>query len=106
MPTLLVLIGAIGTAAMIWVGGGIVVHGIETYGLTAIGHAIHHAAEISAHALTSIAAMVEWVVTAIGFGIVGLAIGAIAIPVMGFVVGPTWRSLKGWLRPRSSHRTR
>ena len=106
MPIFLKLLSIVGTAAMIWVGGGIIVHGMETYGLTAIGHAIHHAAEISAHALTSIAAMVEWLVTAIGFGIVGLAIGAIAIPVMGFVVGPTWRSLKGWLRPRPSHRAR
>ena len=106
MPIFLKLLSIVGTAAMIWVGGGIIVHGMETYGLTAIGHAIHHAAEISAHKLTSIAAMAEWLVTAIGFGIVGLAIGAIAIPVMGFVVGPTWRSLKGMLRPRPSHRTR
>ena len=100
MPVLLKLLSIVGTAAMIWVGGGIIVHGMETYGLTAIGHAIHHAAEISAHALTPIAAMAEWLVTAIGYGIVGLAIGALAIPLMGFVVGPTWRSLKGWLRPR------
>ena len=106
MPVFLKLLSIVGTAAMIWVGGGIIVHGMETYGLTKIGHAIHHAAELSAHTLLSIGAMVEWLVTAIGFGIVGLAIGAIAIPVMGFVVGPAWKALKGMLRRRPSHRIR
>jgi predicted DNA repair protein MutK len=98
MPILLIFLSIVGTAAMIWVGGGIIVHGMETYGLTAIGHAIHDAAEVSAHVLMPIAGMVEWLVTAIGFGIVGLAIGAIAIPLMGFVIGPTWKALKGVLR--------
>ena len=34
----------VGTAAMIWVGGGILLHGLEGYGLPQIGHAIHAAA--------------------------------------------------------------
>ena len=91
---MLTLLSAVGTAAMIWVGGGIIVHGLEVYGLHAIGAAIHHVAEAAAHALPAIAGAVEWIVAAAGAGIVGLAIGAVLIPVMEFAVAPAWRSVK------------
>jgi predicted DNA repair protein MutK len=100
MPIFLVFLSVLGTAAMIWVGGGIIVHGLETYGLTAIGHAIHYAAEVAGHMMMPITGMVAWIVTAIGFGILGLAIGALAIPLMEFVIGPIWEILKGILRRR------
>jgi predicted DNA repair protein MutK len=48
MPYFLKALGAVGTAAMIWVGGGIVVHALEEYGLPGLGHAIHAAAEAAA----------------------------------------------------------
>ena len=51
MPVFLKFLSITGTAAMIWVGGGIIVHGLETYGLTSIGHAIHAAGEAAARAL-------------------------------------------------------
>jgi hypothetical protein len=44
MPVLLKLLGVIGTAAMIWVGGGIILHGVEVYGPPAIGHVVKAAA--------------------------------------------------------------
>ena len=94
MPYLLAFLSAVGTAAMIWVGGGIVVHGLETYGWHAIGGAIHHAAEAAAHALPAIGGLVEWIVSATGAGIIGLAIGAVLIPVTEFAVAPLWRFVK------------
>jgi predicted DNA repair protein MutK len=99
MPHFLKLLSVVGTAAMIWVGGGIVVHGLEIYGLTAIGHAIHHAAEIAAHALPFAQAAVEWIVSAAGAGLFGLALGAALIPLAGYVIAPVWKSLKGLIRP-------
>ena len=100
MPYLLTFLSAVGTAAMIWVGGGIIVHGLEVYGLHAIGAAIHHAAEVAAHALPAIAGSVGWIVSAAGAGIVGLAIGAVLIPVTEFVVAPAWRIVKSALGGR------
>ena len=44
MPVLLKLLGLVGTAAMLWVGGGILLHGLEEYGVTAPGHVLHDAA--------------------------------------------------------------
>ena len=100
MPGFLTLLSAAGTAAMIWVGGGIIVHGLEVYGLHAIGALIHHIAQAAAHALPAVAGAIEWIVAAAGAGIFGLAIGAVLIPVMEFAVAPTWRRLKSALRGR------
>jgi predicted DNA repair protein MutK len=105
MPYLLAVLSAVGTAAMIWVGGGIVVHGLEVYGLHAIGALIHHVAAAAAHALPAIAGAVEWIVSAAGAGIFGLAIGAVLIPVTEFAVAPLWRLVKSALggRERTGH---
>jgi uncharacterized protein len=98
MPGFLKFLSAAGTAAMIWVGGGIIVHGLEHYHLTPIGDFIHAAGEFARHALPPIAGAAEWIVTAALSGVVGLVIGAIAIPVAGYVIAPAWRLLKSLLR--------
>ena len=81
MPVFLKVLGVVGTAAMIWVGGGIIVHGLEVYGLPWIGHAIHVGGD-AAHALPLVGGAAEWAVTAAGSGLVGLVIGAVLIPVV------------------------
>ena len=45
MPVLLKFLSVVGTSAMIWVGGGIILHGLEVYGPPAIGHVVKSAAE-------------------------------------------------------------
>jgi hypothetical protein len=95
MPVFLRILAVVGTAAMIWVGGGILVHGLEHYGLTTIAHLIHDAAEAVAHALPSGGAFLEWMVAATGAGIVGLAAGAALIPVVGHVLAPIWQRMRG-----------
>ena len=101
MPGFLTLLGIVGTAAMIWVGGGILVHGLEGYGLPAIGHAIHAAAEAAVGAIGPLAGFVEWLVTAAGSGLVGLVVGAALIPLTSFILAPAWRGLAR-LRPRTT----
>ncbi|POR43024.1 DUF808 domain-containing protein [Methylobacterium sp. V23] len=93
MPGFLKILAIVGTAAMIWVGGGILVHGLEGYGLPQIGHAIHAAAAGAAGVAGPLAGTVEWLVTAAGSGLVGLVIGAALIPVTSFVLAPAWNSL-------------
>ena len=77
MPRVLSALSIIGTAAMVWVGGGIIVHGMEAFGLAALPHAIHGAAEGAAQAVGVLPGVVNWIVTAIGSGIVGLIVGGI-----------------------------
>jgi predicted DNA repair protein MutK len=94
MPILLRVLSIIGTAAMIWVGGGIIIHGLEAYGFTALGHAIHAAAETARHGLPVGAAAAEWIVTAIGSGLFGLILGGILIPLVEFVIAPLIRGVR------------
>jgi predicted DNA repair protein MutK len=94
MPTFLKVLSVIGTAAMIWVGGGIIVHGLEGFGWPSIGRAIHAAAEATANAVPAVAGVAQWIVTAAASGAVGLAIGGTLIPIVGLVLAPAWKAVR------------
>ena len=79
MPKLMAALSTIGIAAMIWVGGGIIVHGFETFGLDAPAHWIHDSAAAVGHAVPAIGGVLEWVVGAAGAGVVGLLIGGLIV---------------------------
>lgn len=82
VPVLMRWLAVIGTAAMIWVGGGILLHGAEELGLAAPAHLVHDASEAAAHLAPAIGGALAWIVTAFASGIIGLAIGgAIALAV-------------------------
>jgi predicted DNA repair protein MutK len=66
---------------MIWVGGGIIVHGLESFGLAGIAHLIHAAGEAAGHVVPALSSAIEWTVGAIGSGLVGLAIGALIVAI-------------------------
>jgi predicted DNA repair protein MutK len=100
MPVLLKVLSVIGTAAMIWVGGGIILHGVEVYGPPAVHHAVAAAAEAVAHAVPPLAAILAWAVEAAISGVIGLVVGAASIPAVGFVFAPGWKSLKRLLQRR------
>lgn len=82
MPVLMKILSVVGTAAMLWVGGGLIVHGLHEFHWDLIPGAIHHVAESSAHALPAVAPVVDWAVNAIGAGLVGLVIGGIVVAVL------------------------
>jgi predicted DNA repair protein MutK len=77
MPVLLQALSAIGTAAMIWVGGGIIVHGLETLGFAAPAHALHDAAETTRHTIAVGGGIAAWLVTAAGSAVVGIIVGGL-----------------------------
>jgi predicted DNA repair protein MutK len=91
MPKLMALLSTVGTAAMLWVGGSIVLHGLEVTHLWAWPYqTIHHIAEVVAHALPSAQGFVEWLVTAGLDGVFGLILGVLLIPLATRVIGPLW----------------
>jgi predicted DNA repair protein MutK len=94
MPGFLTFLSAAGTAAMIWVGGGIIVHSLEVFGVHSVAQVFDAAAEAAAHALPSVTGPMTWAVTAFLSGIVGLLVGAMSIPVIGFAVAPAWKLVK------------
>jgi hypothetical protein len=98
MPYFLRLLGTVGTAAMIWVGGGILLHGIEAYGWSGPSHLLHDAGAATAQSIPAIGAFLAWLVEAAGAGLVGLCIGFLAIPIMSRFLSPLWRILKARFR--------
>lgn len=95
MPKLLAALSVIGTAAMAWVGGGIVLHGMEEVGiLPAIPHAFHDWAHAAATPFGGTAPAVEWIVNAALAGVAGVALG--------FVIA-NGVTLVGKLRAKPAH---
>ena len=82
MPVLMRMLSVVGTAAMLWVGGGLIVHGLHEFHWDLVPGAIHHVAQGAAHGLPAIAPVVEWVVSALGAGIVGLIVGGIIVGLL------------------------
>jgi predicted DNA repair protein MutK len=81
MPKVMAALSTIGIAAMIWVGGGIIVHGLEVFGLPAVAHWIHDLAAAAAHAVPPLGGAIEWAIGALASGLIGLAIGALVVAV-------------------------
>ncbi|HZB53489.1 MAG TPA: DUF808 domain-containing protein [Reyranella sp.] len=98
MPYLLSGLSTIGTAAMIWVGGGIILHGLEEFGLGWPAHALHDAGAAVARAVPFAGALVAWLVEAAGAGVAGFGIGLLAIPLTSRVLSPLWRQVKSLIR--------
>ena len=83
VPSILSGLSTIGTAAMLWVGGGILVHGLEELNvLTFIPHTIHDVAHAIGEATGPLSGIVGWIVNAIGGAIVGLLVGGIIVTVV------------------------
>ena len=95
MPHFLRVLAVVGTAAMVWVGGGILVHGLAGYGFDGIEHVIHEASLASTELVPAIGGIVGWFVTALGSGLVGLVVGFALIPLVGRVIGPVWKAVRG-----------
>ncbi|MCW3780784.1 DUF808 domain-containing protein [Defluviimonas salinarum] len=96
MPKLMALLSTIGTAAMLWVGGAIIIHGLDVLGWPLLYDTFHHWAEAVGHAVPpSIAGFTGWAVTALADGVSGLALGMALIPLVTRVAGPLWRVIAG-----------
>lgn len=77
MPRLLVVLSVVGTIAMLWVGGGIILHGLEELGWhlpAEIGHGAQHAVEAATGGLSGV---LGWATYAAYSGVIGLVLGAI-----------------------------
>jgi len=86
MPTVLKVISVIGTAAMLWVGGSIVVHSLHVLHVSLPYELITGVA--SAVTGEGASAAVSWAVTAFLDAVFGFALGSILIPVVHALLVP------------------
>ncbi|SEM81515.1 hypothetical protein SAMN04488103_102157 [Gemmobacter aquatilis] len=95
MPKLMALLSAVGTLAMLWVGGSIVLHGFAELHLWEFGHVIEVWAERTGALLPAAQGLVVWTVKATLDGVFGLVLGLALIPLATRVIGPAVAALTG-----------
>lgn len=78
MPAVLNALTLIGTAAMLWVGGGIIVHGLEHFHATPIPLWVENASHWASGA-PIVGPVTGWLTFAAGSALVGLAIGGVIV---------------------------
>lgn len=77
MPHVLTILSVVGTAAMLWVGGGIVIHGLHELGFHP-PYDFVHAAEVAVHdGAGTLGGALGWLTNAGLSAVVGLALGAL-----------------------------
>lgn len=94
MPGVLLAIGVIGTAAMLWVGGSILIHGAHELGWRWPYDTIHHFADAAA-AVAGGSGAVAWAATAAMDGLLGLLFGLLLIPVAKKLITPLFALFGG-----------
>lgn len=86
MPKLLASLALIGTAAMLWVGGQIVLHGLDEYHIGGLAEALEALAHSIAGGLP-LEGVWTWLIKATGDGIFGLLLGGVIVGLLHFVPG-------------------
>ena len=82
MPKLLTVISAVGTVAMLWVGGHIELVGLDELGLHAPYDFVHHLEEGVHEAVPALGGVLPWLVNTLASAVLGLAVGAVVILVV------------------------
>ncbi len=93
MPTVLSLLSIVGTLAMLWVGGGIILHGLAVYGISAPEHWIHTASEAASILLPVAGGLAGWTAGAALAALAGLLFGAALGPIVRHVIEPLLQRL-------------
>lgn len=93
MPILLSTLSIVGTFAMLWVGGDIILHGLAGYGWDWPEHLIKDTAKTIGGSLP-LPGVFTWLIGAIGSGIVGTALGALVVPLVTYVLAPLAASFR------------
>ena len=73
MPHIFNVIGVVGTVAMLWVGGHLVIENLAAVGVPVF----HHILEVAEHAVSAAGGFVTWLVETLLSGVFGVILGAV-----------------------------
>ena len=82
MPRLLTGLTVVGTAAMLWVGGHILLKGTDDLGWHPVYDLVHHLEEAAHDATGALGGMVGWLANTLASAVVGLVVGAVVVAVV------------------------
>jgi len=94
MPGFLATLMVIGTAAMLWVGGSIIVHGAHELGWHLPYEFIKQTVDSIVSGMSgSYLGALKWGLTAAMDAVLGLAVGIVLLPLGTRVIGPAWQAV-------------
>ncbi|HRL48648.1 MAG TPA: DUF808 domain-containing protein [Propioniciclava sp.] len=82
MPTVLAVLSNVGMIAMLWVGGHILLVGVDELGWHAPYTFVHHLEEVIGHATGMFGGFLSWLTNTFFSFLIGLAVGALVVVVM------------------------
>jgi predicted DNA repair protein MutK len=82
MPKVLATLSAVGTVAMLWVGGHILLVGTDTLGWHVPYGFVHHLEEQVHHAVQSIGGLLAWLVNTGISAVIGLVVGSVVVGIV------------------------
>ncbi|HLT83932.1 MAG TPA: DUF808 domain-containing protein [Phototrophicaceae bacterium] len=85
MPKVLAVLSVVGLVAMLWVGGHILLVGVDELGWHAPYELVHHLEELVAGGLGALQGFVTWLVNTLASAVVGLLVGAVVVAVLHLV---------------------
>ncbi|OZF48592.1 DUF808 domain-containing protein [Rhodococcus sp. 14-2470-1a] len=78
MPKVMSFLGIVGTAAMLWVGGHILLVGIDELGFHPLYELVHHGEE-AVHDIAGIGPILAWIVNTLASALLGLIVGVVVV---------------------------
>jgi uncharacterized protein len=82
MPVVMSVLSTVGIAAMLWVGGHILLVGLDELGVSVLYDAVHHLEEDVDHALGAVGGVGAWLTNTAASALLGLVVGAIVVAVL------------------------
>jgi uncharacterized protein len=103
VPPFLKVLSFVGTLAMLWVGGGILVHGFDAYGIQGPEHLIHLISDSARTTISFVSAVAGWLAGALALAIFGVVIGALTAATMALLTR-LWHILRSALERNKAER--
>ena len=82
MPIVMSVLSKVGIAAMLWVGGHILLVGLDELGVSFLYDAVHHLEEEVHHALGAVGGVAAWLTNTLASALLGVLVGAVAVAAM------------------------
>jgi hypothetical protein len=82
MPKVLAFLSTLGIIAMLWVGGHIILNGLDELGWSWLYDQVHHLEELVADATGALGDVLAWTTNTLASAALGLVVGALVVVVM------------------------
>jgi uncharacterized protein len=88
------MLSFVGTAAMLWVGGSIIIHGLHSYGIGAPEQVVHVISGAVRASIPSIGGPLAWLIGVVTSAAFGLVMGVITALALVPVLKSLWRTVR------------